>query len=357
MDHITDAMGMVEHLPHPAFCVVEGTIVKVNTAAAGRMIEPGTAVSDLLGTGSDEYAEFSGGCLYLTLNICNQELGFSVSRKNGFDLFHMEQDARNESLQAMALAARELREPLASIMITADQLFPSEDVQDPVTEGHIARINRGLYQMLRLISNMSDAGRYASSGSISMEVKNITALLDEIFSKAADLVEHSGICLEYTGISTPIYALVNGELLERGILNVISNALKFTPEGGHIQATLQHRGNKLYLSILDDGTGLSDCARSNLFSRYTREPGVEDGRFGVGLGFVLIRSAAQHHGGTVLVDHPQGTGTRVTLTLAIRSGAGDQLRSPILKVDYAGERDHGLLELSDVLPAELYGNQ
>lgn len=354
MDHITDAMEMVEHLPHPAFCVVNGTIVKVNTAAAGRMIEAGTAVSNLLKTGSDEYAEFSGGCLYLTLNVCNQELGFSVSRKNGFDLFHLEQDAQSESLQAMALAARELREPLASIMITADQFFSADEVRDSVTENHIARINRGLYQMLRLISNMSDAGRYASSGSVTMEVKNIAALLDEIFAKASALVEHSGISLDYSGINDPIYSLVNPELLERAILNVISNALKFTPAGGHIHATLQRRGAKLYLSILDDGKGLSDCTRSNLFSRYTREPGVEDGRFGIGLGFVLIRSAAQHHGGTVLVDQPQGCGTRVTLTLAIRPGSGGHVRSPILKVDYAGERDHGLLELSDVLPAELY---
>ena len=54
------------------------------------------------------------------------------------------------------------------------------------------------------------------------------------------------------------------------------------------------------------------------------------------------------------MDQPDGTGTRVTLTLAIRSGSGNQVRSPILKVDYAGERDHGLLELSDVLASDLY---
>lgn len=358
MDHITDAMEMVEHLRHPAFCVREGIIVKVNTAAAGRMIEPDTPVAGLLKTGADEYQEFTGGCLYLTLNVCGQDLGFSVSRKHGFDLFHLEQDAENYELQAMALAARELREPLASIMITADHLFPANGGEhDPDTDAHIARINRGLFQMLRLISNMSDAGRYAVSGNLSMEVKNISALLDEVFSKAAALVERSGICLEYTGISEPIYSLVNGELLERAVLNIISNALKFTPQGGSIKANLHRKGSKLYLSILDTGCGIAEATRSNLFSRYAREPGVEDGRFGIGLGFVMIRSAAQQHGGTVLVDQPQETGTRVTMTLAIRPGTGDQVRSPLLKVDYAGERDHGLLELSDVLPADLYNLQ
>lgn len=358
MDSITDAMEMVEHLRHPAFCVKEGTIVKVNRAAASRMIEPGIQVSQLLKTGLDEYQEFSGGCLYLTVHVCGQDLGFSISRKNGFDLFHLEQDAENYELQAMALAARELREPLASIMITSDHLFPEGDgEQDPETDAHIARMNRGLFQMLRLISNMSDAGRYAASVSVPMEVKNISAFLDEVFSKAATLVERSGIRLEYTGINESVYGLANGELLERAVLNIISNALKFTPQGGRIQAKLHRRGNKLYLSILDSGCGIAESTRSNLFSRYAREPGVEDGRFGIGLGFVMIRSAAQQHGGTVLVDHPSDTGTRVTMTLAIRPGSADQVRTPILKVDYAGERDHGLLELSDVLPSDFYAPQ
>lgn len=355
MDHITDVMEMVEHLRRPAFCVRNGIIVKVNTAAATRMIEADSAVAGLIETGAEEYLDFAEGCLYLTLNICGQNLGFSVCRKNGFDLFQLEQDAENEELQAMALAARELREPLASIMITADHLFSAADKTDsPETEAHLARINRGLFQMLRLISNMSDASRYAADTAVPMEVKNISACLDEIFAKAADLLERAGILLEYDGLSEPVYGLISSDMLERAVLNIISNALKFTGREGHIQAKLLRRGSKLYLSILDSGSGIEESLRGNLFSRYTREPGVEDGRFGIGLGFVMIRSAAAHHGGTVLVDHPAGSGTRITLSLSIRPGSSNLVRSPALKVDYSGERDHGLLELSDVLPAELY---
>ena len=69
---------------------------------------------------------------------------------------------------------------------------------------------------------------------------------------------------------------------------------------------------------------------------------------------VLIRSAAASHGGAVLIDQPEGSGTRVTLTLAIRQDTSGNVRSPLLRMDYAGERDHGLLELSESLPAELF---
>ena len=240
-------------------------------------------------------------------------------------------------------------------MISTDHLFP-EGSEDAAVNNQLSRINRGLFQMLRLISNMSDADRY-TSGTASMEVKNIPAFLDEVFSKAAALVERSGVQLAYSGISDAIYGLVNTEMLERAVLNIVSNALKFMPQGGTIQAKLLRRGQKLYLSILDSGSGIPENARSDLFSRYAREPGVEDGRYGIGLGLVLIRSAAQQHGGTVLVDQPTESGTRVTLTLRIRPGSSDYVRSPILKVDYAGERDHGLLELSDVLPVDLYKPQ
>lgn len=351
MDQITDAMGMIEHLNCPAFCVREGIITNANEAAMGRMIEPGKPITDYLKTGMDEYQDFTDGCLYLTLEICGQNFGFSVIRKQGFDLFQLEQDTENPELQVLALAARELREPLARVMISANQLCAKTD---PAAGEHAARLNRGLYQMLRLISNMSDANRYASEAQIPMEVKNIPALLEEIFSKVTSLVDHAGIRLEYTGISEPIYGLVHGDMLERAILNIISNAMKFTPAGGLIQANLRQAHNKLYLSILDSGTGIQQSLRSDIFSRYNRNAGVEDGLFGIGLGFVLIRSAAVRHGGTVLVDQPNESGTRITMTLAIHPGTGKEVRSLMKGPDYAGERDHGLLEFSDVLGPELY---
>ena len=69
---------------------------------------------------------------------------------------------------------------------------------------------------------------------------------------------------------------------------------------------------------------------------------------------VLIRTAAAHHGGAVLIDQPEGVGTRITMTMAIRQSKQATLRSNVLRVDYAGERDHGLIELSECLPTELY---
>lgn len=355
MEQFTDAMGMLDLMARPSFCVKDGIIIKANPAAAAHLIEEGAKIQSILQTGAEEYAAFTGGCLYLNLSVSGTAMGASVTRMQGFDVFCLEQDADNRELQAMALAARELREPLASVMITAERLFPVSGLNDdPSTREQVARINRGLFQMLRVIGNMSDAGRYTTDSDTHQEVRDICGILSEVFDRAAALVEQADIMLEYTGLPEPVYCLVDAEKLERAVFNIVSNAVKFTPKGGSIRASLTRRGGKLYLSVVDSGSGIAESLRGSVFSRYTREPGVEDGRFGIGLGMVLIRTAAALHGGSVLVDHPEGAGTRITMTIAIRPGSGKQMRSPILRVDYAGERDHGLIELSDALPASAY---
>lgn len=352
MEQFNTALQMLNLMREPAFCVQEGTIIRANPAATAYLIEPGIRVQELLHTGREEYASFCGGCLYLTLTVAGHNIGASVTRMQDFDVFTMEQNDADANLQALALAARELREPLSNVMTMADKLFPNT-VFDEKAQQQLSHMNRGLFQMLRIVGNMSDAGRYADNTGARQEMRDLSALLQDIFQRAAALAEHSGVHVEYTGYPESVYTLADEQKLERMVFNILSNAIKFTPAGGTIAAKLTRRGSKMYLSVSDSGSGIADSLRGSVFSRYGRQPGVEDDRYGLGLGMVLIRGTAASHGGTVLVDSPEGRGTRITVSFAIRQGDAT-LRSPRLRVDYAGERDHGLIELSEVLPAHLY---
>ncbi len=340
--------GMLEQLLQPGFCVIDQKIIALNAAARGLFLTAGTDIGPLLLTGAGEYAAFQGGCLYLTLRLGEQPRGAVVTRVGKADVFLLDPDCGSGELRSLALAAQELRKPLSGVMATLDSLAALP--QTEASAGQLAALNRGLYQLLRVVGNMSDAGRSYSR----QETQNIGALLEEIFEKAAHLCQKSGISLRYEGLGETIYCPADGQQLERAVLNLLSNALKFTPAGGTIDAVLTRQGRMLRLSIRDSGSGIARELRSNLFTRYLRQPAIEDSRYGLGLGLVLVRSAATAHGGTVLIDQPGETGTRVTLTLAIRQNPEAGLRSPILRVDYAGERDHALLELADCLPEELY---
>ena len=344
--------GMLDLMIRPGFCVKENIIAKVNQAAESLLLLPGTDIRTLLLTGAEEYEAFESGCLYLKLNLSAKGCGASVTRVDGWDVFVLDQESDDGELRAMALAARELRNPLASIMSTAERLFPLASQDTPAAREQVAQLNRGLYQLQRIIGNMSDAGRYAVSSQ--QETQNIGELLAEVFEKAQALVEHTGITLTYQGLSEEVLCLADAEQLERAVFNILSNAVKFTPKDGTIDAILTRHGQMLRLSVLDSGSGIAENVRSSIFSRYLRQPGIEVGLHGIGLGMVLIRSAAANHGGTVLIDQPDGKGTRITMTLAIHQNPGGVLRSPIIRVDYAGERDHGLIELADCLPAGVY---
>lgn len=353
MEQLENIAGMLDLMVRPAFCVKGGIIAAANQGAKSRLIDINTPIRELLLTGQEEYSEFTGGCLYLTLDLGGQHLGASVTKQHEYDIFILEQDADHAELHAMALAAQELREPLASVMTVADRLFPvvGEEIG---TQDQVARINRGLFQMLRVISNMSDAARYQQETERVLEIRDVTAILEELFRSSAALIGQTDIQVTFRNLPQQVFTLVDTEKLERAVLNILSNAMKFTPRGGTIEASLTLRGKMLYLTVQDSGSGVDPAVRSNIHSRYLRQPGVEDGRFGIGLGMVLIRSAAAAHGGTVLMEHPEGRGARITMTMEIRQDTAGRLRSNILQVDYAGERDHSLIELADALPATLY---
>lgn len=353
MDTI-EKIGMLDLIDRPAFSVRGGVILRANQAAQQRLIVPGAAVSELLAAGKEDYEAFSGGCLYLTLSLSGQSCGASVSRIEDTDVFVIEDDSDQTELTALALAARELRGPLSSVMTVADRLLPQLAQNNDDAGQQLARLNRGLFQLLRLVGNMSDAARYCAPSAAHMETVEIRAFLNELLCAAANLVEQAGIRFHFTNLNEPLYCMADPEKLERALHNMLSNAMKFTPTGGSIDVRCSRREDRLYLSILDSSDGIAQSVLGSVFTRYRREPGIEDSRFGIGLGMVLVRTAAAMHGGTVLIDQPEGCGTRITFSMEIRKEDRTAVRSNALHVDYAGERDHALTELSESLPAALY---
>lgn len=353
MEDRNDVLAMLDLMLQPGFCVSAGTIIKVNQAAQGLCLRTGGEIGPMLKTGVEEYPRLEGGPLYLTLTLAGEEVGASVTRVGDLDVFVLDQDAENRELKALALAAQQLRGPLSSVMATAQRLFPLTAVEeDEAARDQASRLNRGLYQLLRVLANMSDAGQ--GDRGLRQETRALGSFFDELFEKAGEYLACLGLNLEYHPLRREVYGSVCQEQMERAVLNLLSNAIKFTPKGGTVRVDLARQGRFLRLTVADNGPGIPEELRDNVFGRYLRQPGLEDGRYGLGLGLVLIREAAASHGGVVLIDRPQGCGTRVCLTMDLTRKPSPEVRSQILTADYAGELDHWLVELADCLPPEAY---
>lgn len=348
-----DNFQMLELMMTPAFGVRDGYIVHVNQAARQLLIQPGTAIKDLLAQSLEEYLEFRQGCLYLTVQLPGGNIGACVSHIDGADIFVLEQE--QTELRTLALAAQDLRLPIADLIGLTEQLSPALEGSD--RQPQLSQINRKLTQLKRLVLNMADASRYTTSVSSGLPIVDVCAFIGELFQRISMQVEAAGFALRTEVPAEQVLCQIDEEKLERAIYNLISNAMKASSSGGVIEASLVKKGRTLYLSVQDSGNGIPESVLGSIFNRYQRQPGLESSRDGLGLGMVMVRTAAAVHGGTVLVTQVPGGGTRVMMSIPIRTDVCAEMRSPTLRVDYAGEKDHGLLELSDVLPPELYSHK
>ncbi len=248
---------------------------------------------------------------------------------------------KTAELRALSLAARALREPLAGILNTVEQL--SKDIPN-ASHPEIGKINRRLFQIMRMLNNMSDALSLRTLQKPPMALYNIANLFDEILSGIPELVSKSGRQFHFTGLSSAVFTLVNRELLERGVYNLISNAIMYSPENSVITATLHKKDSRIYFTIKN--STLCDLAKAT-FCNFTQSNGI-------GLGMSIVRSASSVHGGSVLILRSIPHTVQVTMTLPIRQNEPPAKEQSPLQVDYTGNWDHSLLELSDCLPSSVF---
>ena len=353
METMNRPFPWLELMDRPAFCVKDGMVVACNSAAENRMLCVGMDVRDIVTEHRDAYESFENGCLYLPITVEGITYNASVVRTKECDVFLIRQDADDDQLQTLALAAQQLRIPLSNVMTVADRLLEGLDDTDPALQKQSRQINHNLFQLLRIIGNMSDAGNYRKISAATMQTVDLTAIIDEIMDKAQTMSENTGITISYTGLNTSILGLANEEKLERAVYNLLSNAIKFSPAGSTVDVRLSKNGNMLSLTICNPTAEAADD--HNYWNRFRREPAIEDTRYGLGLGMALVSAVAVSHGGTVLIDHPKPLQTRVTMTVAIKKDKSGVVRSNVMRIgDYAGGRDKGLLEFAEILTEDAY---
>ena len=348
MEQLNDLQTMLDQLDCPAFLAQNGQIAAINIGAKQRMAEPGVKIEDLLLTGKDEYKSYTDGCLHVTLRLGAVEYACTITKLQAYELFSLEETSISAELQALALAASQLRMPLAELTLTVNKLQAQN-------HDHISALNQSISRLQRIVGNMSDASTFASAVP-RKETQEMCGLFQSVLEKAQTLLSHSGHHILYHLPEPPIYSLADSDMLTRAVYNLLSNACKFAVPSNPIEVTLKKSGNKLYLTVCDNGQGVESNLRSTMFTRYKRQPGIEDPRHGLGLGMAMVHAAASTHGGTVLIQHTD-QGTQTTMSLAIEKPSGSAVRSPVLRPDYYGGQDQALIELSEVLPKKLYNKK
>ena len=161
-----------------------------------------------------------------------------------------------------------------------------------------------------------------------MHIRMEPELLEEVFEEALSHLDRQAANHH---ISTHLdddllMARMDVRLVVQVIINIVNNAIKYTPEGSHIVLSAARKDDMAEVSIADDGPGISDEAKPHLFDMfYTASQGKADTRRGLGLGLNLCQSIVTAHGGTISVadNAPHGTVFRFTLPIAEVTNHGE----------------------------------
>lgn len=252
-------------------------------------------------------------------------------------------------------AAAQMRGPLASLGLAMKDAVPDEErEQSAEWDLKAARMEQSYYALVRFVENLSNVGWLTGTRKPRLENCDMSDLVSNICVESAAYIEEQGRTLTFIVPPTEVSAAADPEAMRTVLYQLLSNALKFTPDGGRIQVKLEIKGSRLYLSVWNTGEGLSGEAADFLLDRCKNPDRTDPPPHGLGLGLPLCRAIAEAHGGQLLAQSCPGAGCQVALSLPLRKLDDSARVRECVPVVYDGGFSHPLLGLADALPSSSF---
>ena len=229
--------------------------------------------------------------------------------------------AKNEKTRANLLRAisHDLRTPLTSISGNADNLLSNGESFDANTKQQIyTDIYNDSVWLTNLVENLLSVTRLEDGN---MKLNKSAELIDEIISEALNHINKRSVEHKITVCESDDILLVDvdARLIVQVIINIVDNAVKYTPKGSVITISTQKNGNMLSVSIADNGNGIADEIKDKVFDMfYTGANKIADSRRSLGLGLALCKTIISAHGGEITVSDNTPHGAVFTFTLPVK---------------------------------------
>ncbi|BAY89568.1 MULTISPECIES: PAS domain S-box protein [unclassified Tolypothrix] len=264
-------------------------------------------------------------------------------------LLEREQAARGEAETAnrikdefLAVLSHELRSPLNPILGWS-QLLLAGKLDTTTSQRAIATIERNAKLQTQLIDDLLDVSRILR-GKLALQISpvNIVTIVESALETVRLAAEAKHIQIQTVFIDDTLQVSGDGARLQQIVWNLLTNAVKFTPENGQVEIFVEQIGNHAQIQVKDNGKGISPEFLPYVFDYFRQEDSKTTRRFGgLGLGLAIVRHLTELHGGTIYVDSP-GVEQGATFTIQL------PLISSSVFINQDGETSPQVFSLKDI---------
>jgi len=294
----------------------EGLLRLLGQISAGRTVSSNKHVYALPGQSPARYVERA--CLPV-LDAERQPIGWMMVLRDvteELELQRLRDDLTNTIVH-------DLRSPLSSILGSLyfiEELIENQDPALPVREALAISI-RGANKLMNLVNSLLDIARLSSGQSlVELHPQRLEAIVDAAVDYLLPLAADSDITLSKIVEPDLPLVLLDEDKINRVIVNLVDNALKFTPRGGQVTASIERwlnseGGSYVRCIVRDTGPGIPPEYRSRIFERFVQIANRPGRRRGTGIGLNFCQLAIEAHGGRIWVDEAPGGGSEFSFTL------------------------------------------
>jgi signal transduction histidine kinase len=253
--------------------------------------------------------------------------------------------------------SHELRTPLTLLLAPLETLMQKYNRSfDGETREVLATMHSNGMRLLKLINDLLDLVRLESGRlEVKHEPLNVSDFVKGLASAARQVADDKRLRLET--IVDPEMGMVEADRdkLEKILLNLVFNALKFTPAGGHVEVRAEKKEELFVITVSDTGMGISEKNLPFVFDRFWQADGTSKRKYqGVGIGLALVKELTEVQGGNVKVQSTEGKGTVFTVSLPYKKAEPIAKPAPVVTVDEDGDEPETRTVSSEEWLANLY---
>ena len=218
-----------------------------------------------------------------------------------------------QKLQFFTNVSHEVRTPLTLILAPLDRLIVS--LRESPYASDLGLIQKNANRLLRVINQILDFRKVeGKQEKLAVREIDLVPFVGEIKSYFDSMASVRAISYTFTSSIKQCTLWIDPDLLEKVFFNLLSNAFKFTPEGGSVRIELTEEGDRVFIQVIDTGSGIRPANLPHLFDRFY----TEDRSMGTGIGLHLVKEYIHMHGGEIRVESEPGQ--RTTFTVCLRKG-------------------------------------